>query len=115
MITVSLVCLVVALILFILAGLNVPQSPHFRLGWFGLAFVALAMILALQQRRSPQSSVAWILSIVLVPYVAVPLFLVLGVRKRGRRFAPIDFSDMATLPEDASLTARAFKFFSQFG
>ena len=46
MITVSLVCLVVALILFILAGLNVPQSPHFRLGWFGLAFVALAMILA---------------------------------------------------------------------
>lgn len=74
----------------------------------GVMAVALAMILALQQRRSPQSSVAWILSIVLVPYVAVPLFLVLGVRKRGRRFAPIDFSDMATLPEDASLTARAF-------
>jgi cardiolipin synthase len=74
----------------------------------GVMIVALAMILALQQRRSPQSSVAWILSIVLVPYVALPLFLLLGVRKRGRRFAPIDFSDIGGLTENADAMARTF-------
>lgn len=74
----------------------------------GVMAVALATILALQQRRSPQSSVAWILSIVLVPYVAVPLFLLLGVRKRGARFAAIDFSDIAALTDDADATARTF-------
>jgi cardiolipin synthase len=61
----------------------------------GVLAVALAMILALQQRRSPQSSVAWILFIVMVPYVAVPLFLLLGFRKQGRRFAQIRFSQQA--------------------
>jgi cardiolipin synthase len=58
----------------------------------GVLAVAVAMILALQQRRSPQSSAAWILFIILVPYVAVPVFLVLGFRKQGRRFDPIRFS-----------------------
>lgn len=74
----------------------------------GVLAVALAMIFALQQRRSPQSSVAWILSIVLLPYVALPLFLVLGVRKRGRRVAPIDFSDIDALSDDADAMARTF-------
>lgn len=74
----------------------------------GVLAVTLAMVLALQQRRSPQSSVAWILSIVLVPYVALPLFLMLGVRKRGRRFAVIDFSDIGDLAGDADATAHTF-------
>lgn len=74
----------------------------------GVLAVALAMVLALQQRRSPQSSVAWILSIVLVPYVAVPLFLMLGVRKRGRRFAAIDFSDMGGQADSDNAVARTF-------
>lgn len=58
----------------------------------GVSLVALAIILALQQRRSPQASAAWILFIILVPYVAVPVFLVLGFRKSGRRFPPIRFA-----------------------
>lgn len=75
---------------------------------FGVLAVALAMVLALQQRRSPQSSVAWILSIILLPYLALPLFLVLGVRKRGRRFAPIDFSDMRGPEAGTTAMARTF-------
>jgi cardiolipin synthase len=59
----------------------------------GVMAVALAVILALQQRRSPQSSAAWVLFIIALPYVAVPVFLLLGFRKRGGRFAPIRFSD----------------------
>ena len=51
----------------------------------GVMAVALSMVLALQNRRTPQSSAAWILFIILLPYIAVPVFLMLGFRKRGRR------------------------------
>lgn len=60
----------------------------------GVLAVAVAMVLALQRQRSPQSSAAWILFIILVPYVAVPLFIVLGFRKQGRRFPAVDFSPL---------------------
>jgi len=49
----------------------------------GLLAAGAAIIWVLQQRRSPQSALAWILFIVLVPYVGVPLFFALGIRKRG--------------------------------
>lgn len=55
----------------------------------GVLVTALAVIFVLQQRRTPQSSAAWILFIVLVPYAAIPLFLMLGVRKQGSRFPPV--------------------------
>lgn len=73
----------------------------------GVILVALAMILALQSRRTPQSAAAWILFIVLVPYVAVPVFLMLGFRKQRRPFAPIrldrDRQDGDGTPEAARL------------
>lgn len=46
---------------------------------FVLAFVVLARILT--ERRSPASTMAWILAIAFVPYVGVPLYLMLGGRK----------------------------------
>ncbi len=55
--------------------------------------VLVAAIFLLQQRRTPQSTVAWLLAMVAVPYLAVPLFLVLGFRKHTPRFNPIAFSD----------------------
>jgi hypothetical protein len=41
---VALICLIVALILFALAALNVP-STRVSLGWAGLFFLTLAMAL----------------------------------------------------------------------
>ncbi|MFC3181985.1 phospholipase D-like domain-containing protein [Cypionkella sinensis] len=58
----------------------------------GVVLVALAMLFVLQQRRSPQSAAAWLLFMLLLPYVAIPLFLALGFRKQGPRFPPIRFS-----------------------
>ncbi|MDR3633974.1 MAG: phospholipase D-like domain-containing protein [Isosphaeraceae bacterium] len=48
------------------------------LGFF-LAFLLLAHLL--RQKRSPVSTTAWLLVIFLLPYVGVPLYLMLGGRK----------------------------------
>jgi cardiolipin synthase A/B len=49
---------------------------------FLLALVFLANLL--RQRRSPSSTVAWLLVILWLPYVGVPLYLMLGGRKMSR-------------------------------
>jgi len=46
---------------------------------FLMGFVLVASILA--SRRAPGTTYAWLLAIVLIPYVGVPLYLVLGGRK----------------------------------
>lgn len=51
----------------------------------------LVAFVLLQQRRSPQSTAAWILFLVVLPYVAAPLFLALGFRKQGKRYDPVRF------------------------
>ena len=48
------------------------------------ALVLLAAAYLLQQRRSPQSTAAWLLFLILAPYIAIPIFVGLGVRKRAR-------------------------------
>ncbi|WP_242652320.1 phospholipase D-like domain-containing protein [Limimaricola pyoseonensis] len=57
----------------------------------GLALAATVMLL--QQRRTPQSAAAWLLAILLIPYVAIPLFFALGFRKKNDRHPTIRFSD----------------------
>jgi len=47
-----------------------------------LSLVAGAVLL--RQRRPPQATLAWLLAVVLVPYVGLPLYLALGTRKRRR-------------------------------
>src|SRR6516165_3414451 len=49
---------------------------------FLLALVLLAHLLG--QRRSPSSTIAWLLMILLLPYVGVPLYLMFGGRKIRR-------------------------------
>lgn len=63
----------------------------------GLLVAALAVVFVLQQRRTPQSAAAWILFIILVPYIGIPIFLMLGFRKQGSRFPAIRFTE-ARLP-----------------
>ncbi len=64
----------------------------------GVLLTGTALIWVLQQRRSPQSALAWILFIVTAPYFGVPLFFALGVRKRGTRY---DYIPFAAEPDDA--------------
>lgn len=49
---------------------------------FLLALVFLAYVL--KQRRSPASTMAWLLLVLFLPYVGVPLYLMLGGRKMSR-------------------------------
>ena len=64
---------------------------HIEVVGITLLTLMVAFIL-LQQRRSPQSTAAWILFLVLLPYVAAPVFAALGFRKQGKRYAPIRFT-----------------------
>ncbi len=50
---------------------------------FLIAFLFLAHVI--RQKRSPSGTIAWLLVILLLPYVGVPLYLMLGGRKMKRR------------------------------
>jgi cardiolipin synthase len=54
----------------------------FSIGGFILAFFLVARLMS--EKRAPANTLAWLLSIVLVPYVGVPLYLILGTRKLRR-------------------------------
>ncbi|MBI1853418.1 MAG: PLDc N-terminal domain-containing protein [Planctomycetes bacterium] len=57
---------------------------------FGLGVVLVAIVL--KQRRPAASTLSWLLAIVLVPYLGVPLYLMLGGRKfkqRASKKAPL--------------------------
>ncbi len=58
----------------------------------GVLLTGAALVWVLQQRRSPQSALAWIMFIVTLPYLGVPLFFALGIRKRGTRYDLIRFA-----------------------
>jgi len=47
----------------------------------GFMFAAVLITQVIRQRRPPTATIAWLLVIVLVPYVGVPLYLLLGGRK----------------------------------
>ncbi|QYM80298.1 cardiolipin synthase [Horticoccus luteus] len=54
--------------------------PHLiAIGGFLLALFLIARLMS--EKRQPSNTVAWLLVIVLVPYVGVPLYLLLGGRK----------------------------------
>ena len=54
---------------------------------FGLIlYVAVAR--ALPQRRDPSAAIAWVVALALLPYVALPLYLMFGSRKLRMRDAP---------------------------
>jgi cardiolipin synthase A/B len=60
-----------------------PVIPHLlTVATFLLAFFFVARLLA--EKRQPGNTVAWMLVIILVPYVGVPLYLMFGGRKFRR-------------------------------
>src|SRR5512146_3224668 len=52
----------------------------------------------MQQRRQPTAAIAWMLFILLIPYLALPVYLTFGSRKLARRQS----SPMATPPPQGS-------------
>ncbi|MBN1943535.1 MAG: cardiolipin synthase [Phycisphaerae bacterium] len=50
---------------------------------FLIAFLFIAHVI--RQKRSPSGTIAWLLVILLMPYIGVPLYLLLGGRKMKRR------------------------------
>jgi cardiolipin synthase len=68
-----------------------------------VAFLMAAILLARasQQRRQTSSTVAWLLAIVLIPYVGVPFYLVFGGRKVKRRAAATVGASDAVASSDA--------------
>ena len=52
---------------------------------FAMAVIVIAVIVV--QRRAPGTTFAWLLAIVLIPYVGVPLYLIFGGRKLMSREA----------------------------
>ena len=60
---------------------------------FLLALVFLANLL--RQRRSPSSTIAWLLVILLLPYIGVPLYVMFGGRKMNTD-GPEQIADLRT-------------------
>ncbi|MBA97961.1 MAG: cardiolipin synthetase [Sulfitobacter sp.] len=78
----------------------------------GLIFLTLFVaFILLQQRRSPQSTVAWILFLIMLPYVAAPLFLGLGFRKQGNRYEPVLFTTKEEPPTPVHALDATFQHF----
>lgn len=48
-----------------------------------LVFLAITHIL--YQKRSPSSMVSWLVSVFFIPYIAVPLYFLIGIRKRKKK------------------------------
>jgi len=51
---------------------------------FGFLLALPVIAQMLRQRRSPASSLAWLLIMALAPYIGIPLYLALGGRKMGK-------------------------------
>jgi cardiolipin synthase len=84
--------------------------PHLlTVAGFLLAFFAIARLLS--ERRQPGNTFAWLLAIAFIPYLGVPLYLMLGGRKirrliaRKARLSPV-VSGVPPSPAAASPTAR---------
>ncbi len=58
-----------------------------------LVFVAISHIL--YQKRSAHSMISWLLAVVLLPYLAIPLYFFIGIRKRssGRHKETVTFGE----------------------
>ena len=80
---------------------------------FVLALVLLSHIL--KQRRSPTSTIAWLMAVVFIPYIGVPLYILFGGRKIARKISskrmlapssPVRHTDQGLEHQLASLVYR---------
>jgi cardiolipin synthase len=87
--------------------------PHLlTVAGFLLAFFAIARLMS--QRKQPGNTFAWLLAIAFVPYLGVPLYLLLGGRKLRKlaasksRLRPVDSSAVVTTPDSGNFAAKVF-------
>jgi cardiolipin synthase len=64
--------------------------PRFLISLDGLVVMIALLVYAtvshtLRQRRHPSAAIAWVVTLVLIPYVGLPLYLLFGTRKLVRR------------------------------
>lgn len=64
-----------------------------------LVFTAIGHIF--YQKRSPTSMISWIMAIIFLPFIAVPLYFIIGIRKRAPRHKVKGY---VKLPETLKLT-----------
>ena len=73
-------------------------------GFFTMLGIGVFLVAShsLRQRRQPTAAMAWVLSLVLMPYLALPLYLLIGARKRIRPLPALrgDASVPAAHPAD---------------
>ena len=74
---------------------------------FILALLLLSHIL--RERRPPTSTLAWLMSIIFIPYLGVPLYLIFGGRKMISKIAtkPALSLDSSTAPMDSGVSPMA--------
>ena len=77
---------------------------HFSFVLAGLLIYAIGTHMS-GQRRHPSAALAWVLTIALLPYVGLPLYLVLGTRKFAR--PPALAARTASHPADGTLQGSA--------
>ncbi len=79
----------------------------------GVLLAAAAIAHMLQQRRAPSSALSWLLAMVLMPYVGIPLYIMLGGRKMASiasRKMTLQLNENNILPlTQASLIDRALR------
>jgi hypothetical protein len=73
--------------------LEAEYGPAFAAAAHGLFVLGGLLLYVLttragRQRRHPSAALAWVLTIVLLPYLGVPLFLMFGTRKLAKPGAP---------------------------
>ena len=81
-------------------SLNLSASQWLPLhGIVTLAGVLLYVLTshAMPQRRSPSAAIAWVFFILLIPYLALPIYLIFGSRKLPRLAPPDAHGDANTL------------------
>ncbi|PTY03266.1 cardiolipin synthase [Opitutaceae bacterium EW11] len=89
-----------------------PLLPHLlTVGGFILALFAIARILT--ERRQPSNTLAWLLVIVLIPYIGVPFYLIFGGRKlqklvarKSRIYPSLEGTGVIDIPSQVSATAQ---------
>ena len=75
---------------------------HFLL-LLGFLLAIVVTVQMIRQRRSPAGSLAWLLAMVLVPYLGIPLYLMLGgrkVRRLAESKAELQFPEQCSHPSD---------------
>lgn len=78
-------------------------SPHIgTLVGFSLAFVLISRLM--REKRRPSNTFAWLLIILLVPYLGVPLYIVFGGRKIARLTKTKGQIDLKDLSPNATAT-----------